>query len=109
MLTYDHQAEVLSRARSALMLPHTAGAEDALREAFRECNLAFHKMDESGLDDGALALVAKIKALMYPGGVVDGWMDRAPNLSTDQQLDFSRAVDELANWFNRKCDEFYRE
>jgi hypothetical protein len=91
-LKFGHQAEVLSRARRCLMPPHSSGIDAAISEAFRECALAFHLMDESALDDNASGWVAKIKALMVI----------AHSLSTDEQLELSRTVDELADWFARE-------
>jgi hypothetical protein len=63
-------------------------------------------MDEKGLDDNARRWVMQIKEFMNTDGVgkpnEGAWMAKARTLSTDQQIDLSRAVDELAHWFDRK-------
>ena len=52
-------------------------------------------MDESALDDNAKRWVTQIKE----------FMKTRDSLSTDQQIELSLAVDELANWFERKDSE----
>jgi hypothetical protein len=104
-MQYAYQSEKLAAARRCLMLPHTEGVEGSIAEAFRECCHAFHRMDESGLDDNARAWVAKIKDFMDTTGIdatSGAWVIKAQSLSTDQQIELSRVVDELANWFDRK-------
>ncbi len=84
------------------MLPHTLGVEVSIAEAFRNCDLAFYKLDESGLDDNARGWVAKIKALMETAGIPEApGPYAARSLSTEEQRELSRAVDELAHWFDR--------
>jgi hypothetical protein len=90
---FGHQAEVLSRARRCLMLPHTSGIDASIAEAFRECTLAFHRLDEKKLDDNARGWLATIKDLMATKG---------RSLSDDEQLQLRNAVDELAYWFDRE-------
>lgn len=63
-------------------------------------------MDERGLDADARRWVATIKSLMDTTGIKDpvgiGTFElKARTLSTDQQSELSRAVDELAHWFRR--------
>ena len=104
-MKYGYQSEKLSAARRCLMLPHTSGIESSIADAFHECSLAFHKMDEDGLDDGARRSVSKIKDFMDTTGIAapsGAWAIKARSLSTDEQIELSLAVDELAHWFDRK-------
>jgi len=106
-MEYGYQAEKMSVARRALMLPHTGGIEVSISYAFMECANAFHRMDESGLDDSAREWVTTIKNIMDTSGLEDSagqgtFLVKARLLTQDQQLELSRAVDELAHWFDRK-------
>ena len=58
-------------ARCCLMLHHTQGIDVSIADAFDECQHAFHRMDESGLDDHARTGVARIKELMDTRGIAD--------------------------------------
>jgi len=103
-MQYGHQSDTLSAARRCLMLPHTRGVEQSIADAFRECSLAFHRMDESGLDDNARDWIEKIKKLMDISG--QGTLAvKTQSFTTDQQLELSRIIDELAHWFDRKSWE----
>jgi len=106
-MKYSYQAEKLSLARSSLMLPHTSGLAQSISSAFQACSLGFKDLDETGLDADARRWVATIKSLMETTGIKDpagvGTFElKARTLSTDQQSDLSRAVDELAHWFRRE-------
>jgi hypothetical protein len=106
-MKYSYQAEKLSVARRALMLPHTAGEAKSISGAFYECSLAFADLDETGLDDGAREWLGMIKGLMDTAGIEDpsgiGTFElKARGLTGDQKLRLSRAVDELASWFQRE-------
>jgi hypothetical protein len=104
-MKYSYQAEKLSVARSCLMLPHTLGIEVSIADAFRNCGLAFYRLDESGLDDNARSWVAKIKECMDTSGVAEApegtHIVKARMLTENQLMGLSRAVDELAHWFDR--------
>lgn len=106
-MNYGYQAEKLSAARRCLMIPHPHGVGQSIADAFMECQLAFHRMVETGLDDNARRWVATIKGYMDTSGIsaTEGegiWVVKARTLDTDQQLELSRVVDELAHWFDRK-------
>jgi hypothetical protein len=90
-MPYMRQAEKLSAARHCLMLPHSRGIDDSIAEAFRECDLAFSRMDEGPLDDNARKWVARVKTLAE--------VAKGRSLSTDEQVELSQVVDELAHWF----------
>lgn len=93
MADYSYQAEKLAQARCALMLPHTGGEDAAIAEAFRVIAHGFHRMDEAALDDNSRAWVGKLRELEKTS--------QLGSLTTDQQIELSRTVDELANWFDR--------
>jgi hypothetical protein len=103
-MIYGYQSEKLSAARSALMLPHPDGEATSIANAFHLLHLAFHRMDESGLDDNARIWIRKLKELMDTNGLVDPdsvglWRIKAQQLGTDEKVELSRCVDELAHWF----------
>ena len=109
-MEYQYQAEKLAAARRSLMLPHTQGEDQSIAYAFHECSLAFHCMDESGLSDDARRWVSQIREFMDTSGLEDPLGQgtsvlKAQGLTSDQQLELSRAVDELAHWFARKLWE----
>jgi len=109
-MPYHYQAEKLSDARRCLMLPHNNGIAQSIADAFHECTLAFHQLDERHLDDHAGRWVTKIKALMDTSRVSASqhegiWIAKARTLSPEQQLELAGAVDELAHWFDRKAHE----
>ena len=105
-MQYGYQSEKLSAARRSLMLPHPQGIEASIASAFHACALAFHEFDASGLNDDARSWIAKIKEFMDTTNISDTsgagtWTIRARALTTDDQLELSRVVDELAHWFDR--------
>jgi len=109
-MPHHYQAQKLSDARRCLMLPHSNGIEQSIADAFHECTLAFHQLDEHQLDDNARRWVRAIKALMDTSGVSAAphegtWIAKARTLSKEQQLELASAVDELAHWFDRKSHE----
>lgn len=103
---FDYQGEKLSQARSALMLPHTMGEDQSIASAFEVCDRAFHQFDVDRIkDDNARLWVEMIKRLMDTSGVDDPtgegtYIQRARQMTTDEKREFSKAVDELASWFN---------
>ncbi|SEO44010.1 hypothetical protein SAMN05428959_10827 [Duganella sp. CF517] len=106
MLSYTYQAEKLADARRYLMLPHTEGEEASISECFHACSLAFNKFDESTLNDDARIWVAKLKKLMDTKDVpaaTDGkglWHAKALGFTTDDKIELSTLIDELAFWFS---------
>lgn len=104
-MRFSYQAEKLSSARSALMLPHTGGEHESIAGAFHEISLALHKFDRSQLDDNATIWVRKLDALMDTTGLSDPnkeglWAVKAKTLSDDDKIELSHVVDELAHWFD---------
>lgn len=106
-MTYGYQSEKLSAARRALMLPHSRGEAASIEIAFHELRHAFDRMDEGGLDDNARTWVHKLKGLMDTTELIH--LDskelssiKAQQLGTDEMIELSRCVDELAHWFRDK-------
>jgi len=91
-MDYRYLSEKLSAARYALMLPHSQGEEASISQAFHECVLGFHDLDEEQLDDNERDWVSTIKLLM----------EALRPLSTDQMIELSSSVDELAHSAHRK-------
>jgi hypothetical protein len=109
-MQYMYQAEKLSAARRALMLPHSRSEADSIGYAFHELSLAFHRMDESGLDDNARGWVRTLKEMMDTTGIEDEAgrgtaFVKAEGFTVDQKIELSRTVDELAHWFERRSWE----
>lgn len=108
-MRYSYQAEKLSSARSSLMLPHSRGEAESIASAFHELSLAFHQLDVRALGDSAQRWVTKLQEFMDTTGVSDpngegSWVVKARTFSTDDQLEISHTVDELAHWFDGDCD-----
>lgn len=108
-MRYSYQAEKLSSARSSLMLPHSRGEAESIASAFHELSLAFHQLDVRALGDSAQRWVNKLQEFMDTTGVSDPngegtWVVKARTFSTDDQLEISHTVDELAHWFDSECD-----
>lgn len=105
MVSYTYQAEKLSDARRCLMLPHTEGEAAAISNCFHACSLAFHRFDESTLDDDSRIWLTQIKKFMDTEDVplaTDGkgqWHAKALGSTTDEKIELSTAIDELAFWF----------
>ena len=104
-MKFQYQAEKLSVARRALMLPHSRGEAHSIAEAFQACDLGFKDLRTDALDESPRRWVGRIQGLMDTTGIEDPqhhgtWLVKAQRLTTDQKLEMSRAVDELASWFD---------
>ena len=98
-------SEKLDVARTALMLPHTRGEAASVAECFHNCALAFDNLPTS-LDSDAQRWISTIREKMDVGGLSDPdgrglWQVKAERLTTDDLLELSEAVDELASWADR--------
>jgi hypothetical protein len=105
--SYSYQAEKFSSARRALMLPHTSGEHQSVADAFHECHLGLHKIERADLDDNARSWIEALEVFMDTSGLSDPsdqglWAVKARSLSTDEKLEISRLVDELAHWFDSR-------
>ncbi|MBB3277425.1 MULTISPECIES: hypothetical protein [unclassified Pseudoxanthomonas] len=104
-MRYSYQAEKLSSARHALMLPHSLGEAQSIADAFHEISLALHQLDVSKLNESAKRWIAILQGYMDTTGVSDpdsegAWVVKARTFTTDDQIRISTAVDELAHWFD---------
>lgn len=107
-MKFGYQAEKLSQARSALLLPHRSGEADSIAQCFEFCSRAFHQFDASSLDDHARTWVETIKAFMDTTGIdaPNGrWVIKASKLTDDEKYELSNAVDQLADWFDRESHD----
>lgn len=108
-MRHFYQAEKLSSARSALMLPHTNGEASSIADAFHELSLAFHQLNVSSLGTDAQRWIGMLQGYMDTTGISDpngegAWTVKARSFSPDDQLEISHAVDELAQWFDSESD-----
>jgi hypothetical protein len=106
-MDYSYQAEKFSNARRSLMLPHAQGEDLSIAHAFHECSLGLHDLDLASLDDDPRAWIIALEGLMDTTGLADPrvigtWAVKAGSLTTDQMIELSRIVDELAHWFDRQ-------
>ena len=99
---FSYQTEKFSQARSALMAPHTWGEEKSFAEAFDYCTRAFTDFDVTRVkDENASRWIETIKRLKDTTN--EGtWVNRAYAMSLEEKREFSKAVDELADWFKRQ-------
>jgi len=110
---YRGPAEKLSAARDCLMPPHPKGEAHSYAEAFNQCSLALLDLRPEDLDDIAHSWVATIERTGDPTDAEDpsgrgSWIVRAEQLSIEEKERFSRAVNELANWLQRRSYDEWR-
>lgn len=104
-MRYSYQAEKLSGARRALMLPHDRGEANSIVDAFHECYLAFNQFNESNLSETARNYIRKLKELMDTTDIVDEsgegtWLVKARAFSTDEKREISHLINDLAYLFD---------
>jgi len=99
----------LHDARRCLMLPHPDGEAASIAEAFAECRAGLDVLP-THLDEDAHPYVDTINEAMDTSGIENPY-DRgadtvkAEKLTPEQKYEFSRAVDELASYLNRRFYE----
>lgn len=106
-MQFPRQAERFAVARRCLMLPHPDGVAESIAKAFEACAMGLRSFHRGALDPNASAWLQRIEALMdisTVSGADDSErrLTRAAQLTSDEQADLSRLVDELAHWFERK-------
>lgn len=106
-MKYSYLAEKLSAARRCLMLPHPKGEADSIFHAFHECKLGLMGIDINSLDETPRDWIKKLDKLMSTAGLEDPskrglWLIKAEQLSTDDKIELSHVIDELAFWFHQK-------
>lgn len=104
---YRYAAEKLSAARWTLMAPHPQGEASSFAAAFHECMLGLRDLRPEDLDDSARLWLATIERTMDTTGIEDPsgpgtWTIKAERLSVDERLEFSSAVDGLADWLGHR-------
>jgi hypothetical protein len=106
-MIYDYPAEKFSAARRALMLPHVDGEHESVVRAFQECRLGLHRLSRSKVEESIRTKIYFLECFMDTTGLSgseteDAWTIKAKNLTTDEKLEISQIVDEVADWFNRQ-------
>lgn len=106
-MKFSYQSEKFSVARTCLMLPHTRGEAESIASAFHECSLGLHQLDINSVSDDARSWIRSLNELLDTSGLSDPskvglWTIKAESLTTDEQIELSRVVDELASYFGRE-------
>lgn len=105
---FHYQHQKMSQARSALMLAHTSGVAHSIASAFFSCNLALEDLNIDDIEDESVRIwIATIERMMDTTGIEDPtgegtYLERARQMTPDDQMAFSKAVDELTDWFHRE-------
>lgn len=104
-MKFSYPAEKFNQARSCLMLPHSRGEAASIGNAFHECHLGLHNLDTDSIDDTADGWIRKLEDFMDTSGISDSsdsghWQLKAEQFSTDQKIELSHVIDELAHWFD---------
>lgn len=113
-MKYSYQSQTFSKARSCLMLPHPSGEAASIAQAFHECSLGLHDLDRDNTDDSVRNWLSQLDELMDTSGLEDQdkkglWHVKASELSTDQKLQLSGIIDELAHWFKSGFYDSFQE
>lgn len=103
---YMYPAEKLHQARSTLMAPHPEGEAASFASAFEFCGRCSRELDQVD-DDQARDWIKTIREIMDLDGLIDPerrglFIVRAEQLTLDEKREFSRVVDELASFLNRR-------
>jgi hypothetical protein len=105
---FRYAAEKLSAARRTLMAPHPRGEAESYAGAFHECMLGLRDHGVGDFDDSARPWYETVVRTMDTKGIHDPdgrgtWVMKAEQLSVDERVDFSSAVDELAYWCSHRA------
>lgn len=105
-MKFRYPAEKLSAARRMLMPPHPRGLAASFAAAFHECSLGLRDITPSDLDDSARSWLTTITDTMNTEALSDPtgrgtWTVKAERLTDHEQSQFSSALNELADWFER--------
>ena len=108
-MEFVQQSQRFSAARRSLMLPHGDGEAAAIASAMNACALGLRNLRRGLLDEHASRWLLELEALLGTSAELASanpdrarWLTRAAELDSTAQADFSRLVDELAHWFERK-------
>jgi hypothetical protein len=105
-MQYSYLSEKLSAARSCLMLPHPGGEADSIVCAFIEISLGLDGLNKNNLVGSLREWVEKLEEYMNTDGLEDPserglYLIKAEQFTTDEKIEISRLVDELASWFDQ--------
>ena len=90
------------------MAPHPQSEAHSFAHAFEACDRGLHELGEGLVkDENALHWITTIRRLMNTYGVSDPTgegthLHRVRAMTEQEKYEFSRAVDELAHWFDRE-------
>ena len=106
IMKYMYPAEKLNQARRTLMAPHPEGETASFADAFGLCSACSKGLDQVD-DELARDWIKAIRKIMETSGLDDPerrglYVVRAEHLTLDEKSAFSRIVDELASWLNRR-------
>ena len=106
IMKYMYPAEKLNQARHTLMAPHPEGEAASFADAFEFCDRCRNELDQVD-DELARDWIKAIRKIMETSGLDDPerrglYLVRAEQLTLDEKSEFSRIVDELASWLNRR-------
>lgn len=101
----SYQGEKFQQARRNLMLPHTHGEADSVREALREMSLGLYNYNWKSAPESVRFQLNKLESLLSrPGLRSEGSTSlleiNADEMDVDERLQFSIIVDELAYLFD---------
>ena len=103
---YAYQLQKFAAARSSLMLPF-ADESEAIAGAFNSCDAGLKTLDRNLITDGAM--LRRLREIddaldITQVGDLHGygmWRLNAKKMTEEEKRNFSRNVDECANWFAR--------
>lgn len=104
-MKFENQAENFRAARRALMLPHPHGDVEAIRKALVKCREGLQGLDREAVDDDIQDLLHILDGLLDISEIEDAsqqdpYLTKARLLTSKEESEFSRVVDELASWFD---------
>jgi hypothetical protein len=107
---YRYAAEKLGAARRALLAPPPGGDAEAFAGAMMEFDIGMNRLPVSDLDESARGLAATIRGIMSTDGIADptgrGTINiRASQLTSDEKRQLAHAIDDLADWLERRSQE----
>ena len=104
--SFVNQADRFSRARTELMAPHRHGEEKSFIEARIQCRQAFQDFDETRVEDestrGWIETIRRFIVKTNGQGSHEGLVQCIRDMDLEEKCEFSKAVDELASWFEGK-------
>ncbi|WP_415755539.1 hypothetical protein [Pseudomonas leptonychotis] len=108
-MAYEREASIFGTARQILMLPHVDGVAVDVARAMGEIDFVLKDMDRTRLDGSAVIWLRELAGLMDFNGISDPELKgraqvKAESFGVDDLLRFSLVVNDLASWFEKRCD-----